>query len=169
MAKTKRIAINGFGRIGREVADRAYALGMDVTVHDPFITIEDAREHNCELAELDEVLAASDFVSMHLPANDETKGLINAERLAKMKPTAYLINTARGAVIDEGALIAVLKENKIAGAALDVYAKEPLEDSELAQLDNALLTPHIGSGTVDAQRVAGTIVVEEIKKILTAK
>lgn len=160
----KTLGVIGFGRIGREVADRAYAFGMNVTAYDPFITIEDARESNAKLVELDELLQNSDFISLHMPATDETKGMINTEKLALMKPTAYLINTARGSIIDEQALTNALKEKKIAGAALDVFANEPPGETELTKLDNILLTPHLGSGTKDAQRTAGTIVAEKLKQ-----
>jgi len=162
----KTLGVLGFGRIGRAVAERANAFGMNVVVFDPFITSEDCRECNSTCVSLEDVLKSSDFISLHMPATDETKSMLNAEKFALMKPTAYIINTARGAVIDEADLITALKEKKIAGAALDVFAKEPLENSELTKLDNVLLTPHLGSGTKDAQRTAGMIVVEKLKQFL---
>lgn len=158
----KTLGLVGFGRIGKEVSLRAHAMGMKVLAYDPAMTIEDMREHNAELVELDTLLSKADIVSLHIPANEKTKGFINKERLKKMKKTAYLINTARGVVVDEKALMDALKNGVIKGAALDVFEKEPLENSELTKLDNVVLTPHIGSGTEDAQRTAGMIVAEKI-------
>jgi D-3-phosphoglycerate dehydrogenase len=156
----KTLGLVGFGRIGREVSLRAHALGMKVMACDPAITIEDTREYNAELVDIDRLLSHSDIVSLHIPANENTKGFMNKERLGRMKKNAYLINTARGAVVDEKALIEALKNGVIKGAALDVFEKEPLENSELFGLDNVVLTPHIASGTEDAQRTAGIIVAE---------
>ncbi|MBM3309227.1 MAG: hydroxyacid dehydrogenase, partial [Candidatus Altiarchaeales archaeon] len=158
----KTLGLIGLGRIGREVALRAHAMGMKVLAYDPLVTKEDARKYNAELVEVDSLLENSDIISLHIPANDKTKGFMSKERLEKMKKTAYLVNTARGAVVDEKALIEALKNGTIKGAALDVFEKEPLEASELAKLDNVVLTPHIGSGTEDAQRTAGMMVVEKI-------
>lgn len=156
----KTLGLIGFGRIGREVSLRAHALGMKVLAYDPAITVEDTREYNAELVDLDRLLSHSDIVSLHIPANDKTKGFMNKERLGRMKKNAYLVNTARGAVVDEKALVDALKNGVIKGAALDVFEKEPLEGSELVCLDNVILTPHIASGTEDAQRTAGMIVAE---------
>ncbi|MDD5111304.1 MAG: hydroxyacid dehydrogenase [Candidatus Altiarchaeota archaeon] len=164
----KTLGLVGFGRIGREVAMRARAMGMRILASDPAITIEDVREFNAELVDLDELFKHSDVISLHIPANEKTKGFMNKERIAKMKKTAVLINTARGAVVDEKALIEALKTGAIKGAALDVYEKEPLEASELTSLDNVVLTPHIGSGTDDAQRTAGMIVAEKIRALYGA-
>jgi D-3-phosphoglycerate dehydrogenase len=158
----KTLGLVGFGRIGREVALRARAMGMTIITSDPAMTIEDAREYNAELVEVEDLLKRADIVSLHIPANEKTKGFMNKERIGLMKKTAYLINTARGAVIDETALIDALKNGVIRGAALDVYEKEPLEASELSKLDNVILTPHIGGGTEDAQRTAGMIVAEKV-------
>jgi D-3-phosphoglycerate dehydrogenase len=158
----KTLGLVGFGRIGREVAMRARAMGMKILTYDPLITIEDAREFNAELVEIDHLLKKSDVVSLHMPSNEKTKNFMNKERLGMMKKSAYLINTARGTVVDEKALIEALKTGAIKGAALDVFEKEPLENSELTTLENVILTPHIGSGTEDAQRTAGMIVAEKI-------
>jgi len=164
----KTLGVVGFGRIGREVALRARAMGMEVLAYDPAITVEDAREYNARLSEVDELLANSDIVTLHIPANEKTKGFMNKERLDKMKKTAYLINTARGAVVDEKALIEALKNGTIRGAGLDVFENEPLTESELTKLDNVVLTPHIGSGTEDAQRTAGMIVAEKMAALFKA-
>ncbi|MFH1789232.1 MAG: hydroxyacid dehydrogenase [Candidatus Altiarchaeota archaeon] len=163
----KTMGVIGFGRIGRELAIKACALGMKVMAYDPYLTLEEFKEYNTQQVELDQLLKAADFISVHVPATPENKNFINADRLALMKPTAYIVNTSRGTVMDEDALTQALKAGKIAGAGLDVYQEEPLpEDSELKNLENVVLTPHIGAGTEDAQIVAGTIVVDEIKKIL---
>jgi len=162
----KTLGLIGFGRIGREVSLRAYAMGMKILTSDPAMTMEDAREYNAELVDVDQLLAKSDIISLHIPANEKTKGFMNKERLAKMKKTAFLVNTARGAVVDEKALVEALKTGVIKGAALDVFEKEPLEASELTTLDNVVLTPHIASGTEDAQRTAGMIVVEKMAAYL---
>ena len=158
----KTLGLIGFGRIGREVAMRAHAMGMKIIAYDPALTIEDMREYNAELVEVDDLLKRSDIVSLHIPANEKTKGFMSRERIALMKKTAFLVNTSRGTVVDEKALIDALKNCVIRGAALDVYEKEPLEASELSKLDNVVLTPHIGSATEDAQRTAGMIVAEKV-------
>ena len=164
----KTIGIIGFGRIGRELAMKAGALGMDILAYDPYLTLEDFKEYNAEQCELEDLLARGDFISVHVPATKDNKNFIDAEKLALMKPTAYIVNTSRGTIMDEGALTYALKSGKIAGAGLDVYQEEPLpEESELKALDNVVLTPHIGAGTEDAQIVAGTVVVEQIRRILS--
>lgn len=163
----KTVGVIGFGRIGRELAIKCQGLGMKVLAYDPFLTLEDFKEYNAEQVELGQLFRESDFISVHVPATKENENFINAEKLALMKPTAYIVNTSRGLVMDEDALTDAIKSGKIAGAGLDVYQEEPLpEGSELKKLENVILTPHIGAGTEDAQIVAGTVVVEEIKKIL---
>ncbi|HDH41795.1 MAG TPA: hypothetical protein ENG12_05265 [Candidatus Altiarchaeales archaeon] len=159
----KTIGIIGFGRIGREVALRAIAFGMDVLVYDPGITGEDAREYNCRLLDLDELLKNSDIVTLHVPLTDTTRGMIDERRLNMMKNSAILVNIARGGLVDEEALYRVLKENKIKGAVLDVFEEEPPRGSKLLGLDNVVLTPHLGASTDEAQINAGTVVVEKIK------
>jgi D-3-phosphoglycerate dehydrogenase len=163
----KTIGIVGFGRIGREVADRANAFGMKVITYDPYATVEDARESNAKLViEIDELLKNSDVISVHAPLTPQTKHLINAEKLKLMKNSAVLVNIARGGLVDTNALIDALKNKKIAGAALDVFETEPLGESPLLELENVVLTPHLGASSAEAQVVAGTIVVEKIKNIL---
>ena len=162
----KTWGIVGFGRIGREVANRANAFGMNILAYDPHTTVEDARESNAVLVdELDELLKNSDIISLHVPLTPETKHLINAEKLKIMKNSAVLVNIARGGVVDTSALIDALKNGEISGAALDVFETEPLGDSPLLELDNVVLTPHLGASSIESQIVAGTIVVEKIKKI----
>ena len=140
----------GMGRIGSRVARVAAALGMRVVVFDPYITTERAAEMNLELAlSLESLLSQSDVVSLHVPVTPETRGLMNAERFAQMKPGAVLINTARGALVDEAALVNALKSGHLAGAGIDVYQQEPIPaDHPLKQFENVVLTGHIASHTL---------------------
>lgn len=140
---SQTLGLIGFGRIGRDLAGKASALGFRVLAHSPNTTPERAREHGAEAASLNRVFSESDFVALVAPATPDTRGLIDAAALGQMKPTAYLINAGRGALVDEPALIEALKSGRIAGAALDVYAQEPLPaGSALRDLENVLLTPH---------------------------
>lgn len=143
--KGKTLGILGLGKIGTEVAEIAHAFGMKVIAWGPTLTQERAEKSGATYMSLEEVLKNSDVVSVHLKLSDQSRGLINEDRLRLMKRTAYFVNTARGAIVDEAALARVLKENAIAGAALDVFAEEPLPPkSPLAKLDNVVLAPHIG-------------------------
>lgn len=159
----KKLGIIGFGRIGREVADRANAFGMRVQVYDPMITIEDARESNCELVELDELLKTSDIVTLHVPLTPETRNMINEEKLRLMKKNAVLVNIARGGIVDEKALKKALEEKRLRGAVLDVYCEEPPRENIFKDLDNVITLPHLGASTNEAQINAGTVVVEKIR------
>jgi len=145
----KVLGVVGLGRIGARVAEMAkFGFGMDVRGYDPFLTAETYSGPATLTDSVDELLAQSDFVTLHLPLTPETKHLINAQRLATMKPACRIINTSRGAVIDEAALAAALHDKTIAGAALDVFESEPLPaDHPLCLAPNALLTPHISSST----------------------
>lgn len=158
----KTLGIIGFGRIGREVAIRAQAFGMKVVVNQRRPTPELNLEVGVESVDLTELLKMSDFVSLHVPSKPETKNLIGAEQLALMKPTAYLINTARGTVVDEVALLEALNSGRIAGAALDVFAEEPATHNVLAQHERVIATPHIAASTEDAQRDAAISMAEQI-------
>jgi len=143
--KGKTLGILGLGRVGSEVARIALAFGMKVIAWGPTLTPERAAKAQAEYMPLEEVLQNADVVSIHLRLSEQSKGLLNEARLRLMKQSAYLVNTARGAIVDETALIKVLKEKTIAGAALDVFAEEPLPpDSPLLGLDNVVLTPHLG-------------------------
>ncbi|MFO1067068.1 MAG: NAD(P)-dependent oxidoreductase [Geminicoccaceae bacterium] len=138
------VGLVGFGRIGRALTRRCQGFAMDVLVHDPVMDAETVSRLGCRLVGLEELLQQSDFVSLHAPLTPETAKLIDARRLALMKPSAYLINTARGGLIDEAALVAALKEKRIAGAGLDVFATEPPpKGSPLLELDNVVLAPHV--------------------------
>ena len=151
--QNKTLAIVGLGRIGREVARRAIAFGMRVIAMDPFVTKEQAAELGVQLgADLKSALSDADYVTLHTPGGDKTKGLINAQTLAYFKRGARLVNCARGELIDEGALAEALRSGQLAGAALDVFAREPLAgDSPLRGLSNVILTPHLGASTQEAQ------------------
>jgi phosphoglycerate dehydrogenase-like enzyme len=162
----KTLGIIGFGRIGREVALRARAFGMKVLVNQRRPTPELNLEGGVEPVDLLELLHASDFVSLHVPSHAETRSLIGVEQLAAMKPTAYLINTARGTVIDEIALLEVLDAGQIAGAALDVFAEEPATNNVLAQHERVIATPHIAASTEDAQRAAAVTVAEKVLAVI---
>jgi len=138
------LGIVGFGRIGQAVAQRARGFELKLFAHDPYGNAETARALGVELVALDQLLRAADFVSINCLVTDETRGLINRESLALMKPTAYLINTARGELVDEASLHHALVSGRLAGAGLDVFATEPLPaDSPLRQLDTVILAPHI--------------------------
>ena len=123
----KTLGVLGFGRIGRQVARRALGLQMKVVAYDPFVTAERFRELGVESATFDEVLARADFLTLHLPLNDETRGAINADAIAKMRDGVRIVNAARGELVDEDALIAALESGKVAGAAIDVFAQEPYD------------------------------------------
>jgi D-3-phosphoglycerate dehydrogenase len=158
----KTLGLVGLGRIGAEVARRARALEMTLLAYDPVVSTARAEQLGVTLATLDEVLAQSDFVSLHVPLVDATRNLINAERLAKMKPTAYLLNAARGGIIDEAALVAALEQKRLAGAALDVFEREPPTDNPLVGHPNVIAIPHLGASTVEAQALSGVDVAEGV-------
>ena len=166
----KTLGVLGLGRIGSLVAQRCQAFGMDIIAYDPFLAPERAARMDVELlSSVEEVLGRSDFVTVHLPRTAETANLLDADRLALMRPTARLINVARGGIIDEAALATALKEGRIAGAAFDVFAAEPLVDSPLFGLPNAVLTPHLGASTSEAQDKAGTQVAEFVNLALAGE
>ncbi|WP_457752396.1 hydroxyacid dehydrogenase [Thermococcus sp.] len=163
----KTLGIVGFGRIGYQIAKIAKALGMNILLYDPYPNEERAKEVGGKFVDLETLLRESDVVTLHVPLIDATYHLINEERLKIMKPTAILINAARGAVVDTNALVKALREGWIAGAGLDVFEEEPLpKEHPLTKLDNVVLTPHIGASTVEAQMRAGVQVAEQIVEIL---
>lgn len=164
----KTLGIVGLGKIGSHVAAAAKAMGMKLLAFDPFISAERAEQIGCRLVDLDLLFRESDYITLHIPKTPETANLINAEALAKMKPTARIINCARGGIIDEAALATALKEGRIAGAALDVYNNEPLEaDSPLRSLSKeVILTPHLGASTAEAQINVAIDVAEQIRDVL---
>jgi D-3-phosphoglycerate dehydrogenase len=163
----KTLGILGMGRIGSEVAKRAVAFGMKVLAYDPYVSSSRARALQADLVELDEVLAAADFITIHMPLSDETRGMINAAAFAKMKTGVRLINCARGGIINEADLLAAIQSGKVAGAALDVYATEPLPpDSPLRTVPQLILTPHLGASTEEAQENVGIEIAEAIAAFL---
>jgi D-3-phosphoglycerate dehydrogenase / 2-oxoglutarate reductase len=163
----KVLGVLGLGRIGTLVAQRAHAFGMRLIAYDPFVAPERAARLGVELLDtVDDVLARADFVTVHLPKTPETVGLIGAERLARMQPTARLLNVARGGIVDEDALAEALRDGVIAGAAIDVFASEPTTDSPLFGLPNVIVTPHLGASTEEAQDKAGTQVAEYVSLAL---
>ncbi len=165
--RDKVLGLVGSGRIGGEVARLASALGMKPIAYDPYLTPEDATRRGFELlATLDEVLRRADFVSIHAALTPETKGMIGEAQLRMMKPTAYIVNAARGEIVDEAALARALREGWISGAGLDVYQKEPPADSPLLGIPSAILTPHIAASTLEGQRRAGLITAEQVVKVL---
>lgn len=162
----KTLGIIGFGRIGRQVALRAKAFGMRILVNQRRPTPELNLELGVEAVDMNDLLRQADFVTLHVPAKVETKGLIGADQLALMKPTACLINTARGTVIDETALLAALNQGRLAGAALDVFLEEPAINNALAQHERVIATPHIAASTQDAQEAAAISVAQQVIDIL---
>jgi glyoxylate reductase len=161
----KRLGIVGMGRIGQAVARRASGFGMKIHYHNrrplPPAVEEALNAHY--IAVLDELIATCDIISLHCPHTPETSQLINAARIAAMKPTAYLINTARGDIIDENALIEALQAGAIGGAGLDVYTHEPAVDPRLLALKNVVLLPHMGSATFEGREASGERVIANIK------
>ncbi len=147
----KTLGVIGFGRIGRQVARRAHAFDMEVVAYDPFLDADFISRQDATPMELEALLAAADVITLHVPMTDETRGLLSAERIAAMKPSALLVNCARGGVVDEPALLAALDEGRLAGAALDVFAQEPPTDWRLAQHPRVVATPHLGAQTREAQ------------------
>jgi D-3-phosphoglycerate dehydrogenase / 2-oxoglutarate reductase len=163
----KTLGIVGLGKIGSHVASVAKAMGMKLLAYDPFISTDRAEQIGCQLVDMDLLVQQADYITMHIPKTTETTHLINAERLAKMKPNARIINCARGGIIDEEALAVALKEGRITGAALDVYESEPLGESPLRSLGKeAILTPHLGASTTEAQVNVAIDVAEQIRDVL---
>ncbi|MBW4549802.1 MAG: phosphoglycerate dehydrogenase [Aphanocapsa sp. GSE-SYN-MK-11-07L] len=163
----KTLGIIGLGKIGSHVATVARAMGMKLLAYDPFLSQERAEQIGCRLVELDLLFSEADYITLHLPKTPETFHLINADTLAKMKPTARIVNCARGGIIDEQALVEAVKSGQIGGAALDVYENEPPGDSPLYQLGKeAVLTPHLGASTEEAQTNVAVDVAEQIRDVL---
>jgi D-3-phosphoglycerate dehydrogenase / 2-oxoglutarate reductase len=165
----KTLGIVGLGRVGVLVAQRLSAFGMRVLAYDPYVQPGRAAQLGVRLGSLDELLRASDFISVHLPKTPETVGLIAAEQLAACKPSAVLVNAARGGIVDEHALYVALKEGRLGGAGLDVFATEPCTDSPLFELDNVVVTPHLGASTEEAQEKAGIAVARSVRLALSGE
>lgn len=163
----KTLGLIGLGHVGSIVARGAIGMGMRVIGYDPYVSEDRVRAMNVEpVQELDEIYHEADFISLHVPRTPQTIGMINAGAIAKMKPNAYIINVARGGLVDEADLYTALKEKRLAGVALDVFAQEPLKDSPLLELQNVVLTPHLGASTVEAQGRAGVTAAEQVATAL---
>lgn len=170
-AAGRTLGLLGFGDIARAVAGRAGALGMRLSAYDPYVDADDPawRALRAERTELGRVITESDVITLHVPLTEETRNLIDAAALARMKPDALLINTSRGGVVDEAALVAALKDGRLGGAALDVFAEEPLS-AEAASLfegvPNLILTPHIAGVTAESNRRISEVTVENVLRVL---
>jgi len=165
----KTVGIVGLGRIGILVAQRLAAFGMNVIAYDPYVQAGRAAQMGVRLASLDELLRVSDFISVHLPKTPETLGLIGDEELHKVKPTVIVVNAARGGIVDEHALYTALKEGRVAGAGVDVFASEPCTDSPLFEFENVVATPHLGASTDEAQEKAGIAVAKSVRLALAGE
>ncbi len=166
----KTLAVIGFGRIGQLVAARARGLGMRVVTFDPFVSADRVRERGAELAEtIEEAVADADWVTLHLPSTAETRHVVGAELLRRMKPGVRIVNAARGELVDAVALADALASGHVAGAALDVFESEPITESPLFERADVVVTPHLGASTAEAQDRAGTIIAEQVVRALTGE
>ncbi|CAM4070253.1 phosphoglycerate dehydrogenase [Nocardiopsis rhodophaea] len=163
----KTLGIIGLGRIGTLVAQRLSAFGMKLVAYDPFVQPARAAQIGVEMLSLDEVLERSDFITIHLPKNKDTIGLIGDEALHKVKPSVRIINAARGGILDEAALYRALQEGRVAGAGIDVWTSEPCTDSPLFEFESVVVAPHLGASTEEAQEKAGTQVARSVKLALS--
>jgi D-3-phosphoglycerate dehydrogenase len=162
----KTLGILGLGRIGLEVAKRAKGFGLEIMGSDPFVSAAVARENGIKLVTLDELIAGSDYITLHVGLTAQTSGVVNAKSLAAMKKGVRIINCARGELIEDAALVAALKSGHVAGAALDVFAVEPLKDSPYFELENVILTPHIAGSTGEAQEAVGIQIARQVREYL---
>ncbi len=167
---TDKVAgIVGLGRIGLLVAQRLSAFGMTLVAYDPYVQPARAAQLGIRLVELDELLAVSDFITVHLPKTPETVGLIGDEALHRVKPTVRIINAARGGIVDEHALYVAIKEGRVGGAGIDVFTSEPCTDSPLFEFDSVVVTPHLGASTDEAQEKAGIAVARSVRLALAGE
>ncbi|MFN8372139.1 MAG: phosphoglycerate dehydrogenase [Anaerolineae bacterium] len=165
----KTLGLIGLGRVGRIVATRCLSFGMTVLACDPYVPEDETGDERITLVGLKELLLRSDFVSIHVPATSETRGLLTKANIALMKPGARLINTAHGSIIDEAAVADALKEGALAGAAIDVFGEEPPYSSPLVGLDNVIHTPHIGDNTIEAMQDLSIQIVQQVVDVLHGK
>jgi D-3-phosphoglycerate dehydrogenase len=165
----RTLGIVGLGRVGLAVADRARAFEMTLLGSDPLVGADAAAAHGVRVVELDYLLREADVVTLHVPLAAATRGLLGAERLARVKPGALLINVARGGIIDEAALAEALTSGRLGGAAIDVFEHEPVRDSPLLSAPNTVLTPHLGASTAEAQAKAALEVVEGVLDVLAGR
>ena len=162
----KTLGIVGLGKIGMEVARRARTFGMDIIAHDPFVSVAVAKEQGIRMAKLEEVYATADYLTLHVGLTPQTTGMINAESIKTMKSGIRLVNCARGELVDEAALAEALKQGQVGAAALDVFTHEPLKNSPLQEMNNVILTPHIGGSTHEAQEAVGYQIALQVKEYL---
>ena len=162
----KTLGILGLGRIGLEVARRAKGFGMEILGSDPFVSAAVARENGIKLVPLDELMAGSDYLTLHVGLTPQTTGVINTKTLATMKKGVRIINCARGELVEDAALVEALKSGQVAGAALDVFAVEPLKNSPYFEMDNVILTPHIAGSTAEAQEAVGIQIARQVREYL---
>ncbi|MET8340353.1 phosphoglycerate dehydrogenase [Streptosporangium canum] len=165
----KVVAILGLGKIGQLVAQRLQPFGVELIAYDPYLQPARAAQMGVRLVSLEEALREADFITVHLPKSKETIGLIGDKELHTVKPSVRLINVARGGIIDENALYSAIKEGRVAGAGIDVFPKEPVTDSPLFELDQVVVTPHLGASTHEAQEKAGTQVARSVKLALAGE
>jgi len=162
----KTLGILGLGRVGLEVARRARPFGLEVIGSDPFVSSALAREIGIRLVSLDELIAGSDYITLHVGLTPQTANVINAKSIAAMKNGVRIVNCARGELIDDAALIEALRNGHVAGAALDVFTVEPLKDSPYTELDNVILSPHIAGSTAEAQEAVGVQIARQVREYL---
>ena len=167
--RNKTLGILGLGNVGSEVARRARGLEMKLIAHDPFISVDHARNLQVKLVSLKQLLKESDFITIHIPRTESTKGLIGTKELSSVKPSVHIINCARGGLIDEKALAEAVKEKRVAGAAIDVFSTEPATESVFFEDDNIIVTPHLGASTSEAQAMAARDVAEQIIDIFNGQ
>ncbi|MGW4422109.1 phosphoglycerate dehydrogenase [Streptosporangium sp. NPDC004631] len=165
----KVVGILGLGKIGQLVAQRLQPFGVELIAYDPYLQPARAAQMGVRLVSLEEVLREADFITVHLPKSKETVGLIGDRELHQVKPSVRLVNVARGGIIDENALYSAIKEGRVAGAGIDVFPKEPVTDSPLFELDQVVVTPHLGASTHEAQEKAGTQVARSVKLALAGE
>lgn len=165
----KTLGILGLGKIGVLVAHRAAAFGMRIVAYDPYVTPEAAELVGVELMDLDDVFATADMLTIHLPRNEQTENIINAESIAKMKTDVRIVNVARGGVVNEQDLADAVRDGAVGGAAIDVYDTEPSLDSPLFDVPEIVVTPHLGASTREAQDRAGTAVAEVVRQALSGE
>jgi D-3-phosphoglycerate dehydrogenase len=162
----KTVGIVGLGRIGQLVAERLKGFGMTILAYDPYTSAQRAGQVGARLVSLDELLSESDFITIHLPKTPETLGLIGKEALTKVKPGVRIVNAARGGILDEAALAEAIREGRVGGAGLDVFAKEPTTESPLFEFESVVVTPHLGASTDEAQEKAGIAVAKSVRLAL---
>ena len=164
--RAKTLGIVGLGKVGMEVAKRAQSFGMKVVAHDPYVAASLAQQLQITLAPLDDLFASSDYITLHVGLTPQTQGMINAQSLAKMKKGARLVNCARGELLDDAAVVAALESGQLGGAALDVFASEPLKESAYHRKANVILTPHIAGSTNEAQDAVGVQIAMQVREYL---